>query len=215
MLVVGLTGGIASGKSTVSRIFQEAGVPVICADELAREAVQPGAAALEKIRREFGAGVIDAEGGLDRVRMAEVVFQDRSKREALENIIHPEVAAQKDRRIEQLTRSGHSLAIVDVPLLYEKGWEGQFDLVIVVHVPRAIQERRLVERDHMSPDEARSRLDAQMPIDDKKARAHSVIDNSGSPERTREQVTRLLGELRDLAKAKDCASCQGSVAKRA
>ena len=201
MLVVGLTGGIASGKSTVSRMFQDAGIPVICADELARDAVHPGAPALEEIRRSFGAGVIDADGGLDRVRMAEVVFQDSSKRVILEKIIHPRVAEQKDRRIEALKRSGHKVVIVDVPLLYETRWEGQFDLIIVVHVPRTAQEKRLVERDNMSFDEARSRLDAQMPIDDKKQRADRVVDNSGSLERTREQVQSLLRELLSLADA--------------
>jgi dephospho-CoA kinase len=199
MLVVGLTGGIASGKSTVSTMFREAGVPVICADELARDAVQPGSPALQEIGRVFGAAVIEAEGGLDRGRMAELVFRDRSKREILEKIIHPQVARQKDLRIEQLRRSGHRLAVVDVPLLYEKSWEGQFDLVVVVHVPRSIQEERLVERDAMSSEEARSRLDAQMSIDEKKCRADRVIDNSGSPEHTREQVHALLRELQRLA----------------
>jgi dephospho-CoA kinase len=199
MLVVGLTGGIASGKSTVSRMFQDAGVPVICADELARDAVQPGAPALEEIRRIFGASVIDQEGGLDRVRMAELVFKDDSKREALESVIHPRVAEQKDRRIHALRQDGHRLAIVDVPLLYEKGWERQFDLIIVVYVPRITQEERLIERDGMTRDEARSRLDAQMPIDDKKQRADRVVDNTDSLAHTRKQVNALLGELELLA----------------
>jgi dephospho-CoA kinase len=201
MLVVGLTGGIASGKSTVSSMFQDAGVPVICADELARDAVQPGSQALDEIRRTFGARVIDQEGGLDRVRMAELVFSDESKREALEHIIHPRVAEQKDRRIDALRHDGHRLAIVDVPLLYEKGWERQFDLIIVVYVPRIAQEQRLMQRDGMTRDEARSRLDAQMPIDDKKQKADRVVDNSDSLAHTRKQVDALLRELRVLADA--------------
>jgi dephospho-CoA kinase len=203
MLVVGLTGGIASGKSTVSRMFQDAGVPVICADELARDAVLPGSPALEEISRIFGAGVIDEEGRLDRVRMAELVFKDHSQREVLELIIHPRVAEQKDRRLQELRRDGHRLAIVDVPLLYEKAWERQFDMVIVVYVPRTTQEQRLVLRDGMSLDEARSRLDAQMPIHDKKKLADRVIDNSDSLERTGEQVHALLRELQGLVSQKD------------
>lgn len=209
-----MTGGIASGKSTVSRMFQDAGIPVICADELAREAVQPGAPGLDEIRRVFGAGVIDAEGALDRVRMAELVFQDRSKREALEKIIHPEVARQKDLRIDRLKRSGHRLVVVDVPLLYEKGWEKQFDLVVVVHVPAEVQERRLVERDNMSVDEARSRLNAQMPIEEKRQRADRVIDNAGPVDHTRHQVLSLLAEFQHMAEAESCRSCTQSHAMR-
>ncbi len=212
MLVVGLTGGIASGKSTVSRMFQDAGVPVICADELARDAVRPGSPALEEIRRTFGSCVIDQQGGLDRVRMAELVFKDDSKREALENIIHPRVAEQKDRRIDALRHDGHRLAIVDVPLLYEKGWERQFDLIIVVYVPRITQEERLMQRDGMTRDEARSRLDAQMPIDDKKQRANRVVDNSDSLAHTRKQVDALLQELQllsasEITRAGSCEPC--------
>ncbi len=201
MLVVGLTGGIASGKSTVSRMFQDAGIPVICADELARDAVKPGSPALEEIGRAFGERVIDEQGGLDRVRMAELVFKDDSKRKALEHIIHPRVAEQKDRRIHALRNDGYKLAIVDVPLLYETAWDSQFDLIIVVFVPRITQEERLIQRDGMTREEARARLDAQMPIDDKKQKADRVIDNSDSLAHTRQQVEALLQELRLLAES--------------
>jgi dephospho-CoA kinase len=213
MLLVGLTGGIASGKTTVSRMFQDAGIPVICADELARDAVQPGSPALEEICRIFGAQVIDEEGGLDRSLMAELVFKDQAKREVLESIIHPMVAEEKDRRIQALRTGGYRLAIVDVPLLYEKKWERQFDLVVVVYVPRTTQEERLAQRDGMSPDEARARLDAQMPIEEKKQRADRVVDNSDSLEHTREQVNALLRELQFLASpgAPSSGSCEPSV----
>jgi len=199
MLVVGLTGGIASGKSTVSSLFQQLGVPVICADELAHEAVKPGAPALEEIRREFGDDTIDTDGKLDRVAMARLVFQDAALRRKLESIIHPRVSEEKDSRLEAFRRQGHAVVVVDVPLLYESGWEKAFDLVIVVHVPRHVQEQRLVDRDDMTHEDARARLDAQMPIDEKRVRADKIVDNTGSLQQTREQVESILSELRVAA----------------
>lgn len=196
MVVVGLTGGIASGKTTVSRMFQEAGIPVICADELAHEAVEPGSPALEEIRRTFGEDVIDGDGGLDRARMAQLVFRDPEKRRILESIIHPRVAEGKNRRIKEFAQSGHRIVMVDVPLLYESGWEKEFDLVVVVHVPPSVQTERLTRRDNMTPEEARSRLDAQMPIREKKKLADRLVDNSGTPEETLAQVKDIIEELR-------------------
>jgi dephospho-CoA kinase len=199
MLVVGLTGGIASGKSTVRCLFQQLGVPVICADELAHEAVKPGAPALEEIRREFGDGTIDEEGELDRAAMARLVFHDAALRKKLESIIHPRVSEEKDSRLEEFRCQGHAVVVVDVPLLYESGWQKAFDLVIVVHVPRNVQEQRLVDRDGMTHEDARARLDAQMPIEEKTARADKIVDNTGSLQRTREQVESILNELRVVA----------------
>jgi dephospho-CoA kinase len=210
MLVVGLTGGIASGKSTVSRLFVEAGVPVICADELAREAVKAGSPGLAEIRRAFGDEVIDPQGELDRAAMARVVFHQADRRELLESIIHPRVAEGKRKRLTELQRQGYSLAIVDVPLLYETGWDQFFDLVIVVTVSRETQEERLRARDGMSREEARARLDAQMPIEEKAKRAHRVVDNSGSVERTREQVDVLVTELTSMAQRKAMGNPVGS-----
>jgi dephospho-CoA kinase len=199
MLVVGLTGGIASGKSTVSRMFREAGIPVICADDLAHEVVKPGSAALDEIRRTFGEEFIDSDGALDRVAMARLVFQDKDKRRALESIIHPRVGEERKKLLQEFAAQGHNIVIVDVPLLYESGWTDSFDMIVVAYVPPDIQIQRLIARDSMSPEEARSRLDAQMPIDEKKALAERVIDNTGSIEHTREQVTDIVKELRDMA----------------
>lgn len=198
-MVVGLTGGIASGKSTVSRMFRDDGVPVICADELAREAVKPGAPALEEIRRVFGEDMIGADGALDRTKMAQIVFPDAAKRAALEGIIHPKVAEGKDRLIRELELAGHDTVIVDVPLLFEKGWDKGCDLVIVVFVPRSVQEERLIKRDGLSREDARARLDAQTPIEEKKTLADRVVDNTGPLEQTLGQVKTLVKELRTLA----------------
>lgn len=208
MIVVGLTGGIGSGKSTVSAMLREAGVPVVCADELAKKAVEKGSPALEEIRRTFGEGVIDAEGRLDRVAMAQVVFSDSSRRKTLESIIHPRVEEEKDRIVGQLYQEGHPIVAVDVPLLFESGWESGFDLIIVVYVPREVQEKRLIHRDGISKGEARARLDAQMPIEEKKGRADRVIDNSGSVEETREQVERVLDDIKILAKTGNTRTCE-------
>ncbi len=196
MLVVGLTGGIASGKSTVSRMFQEAGIPVICLDELAREAVRAGSPALAEIREVFGVAVIGPDGELDRQAMAQVVFQDASRRRVLESIVHPRVGEETQRRVEELQKEGCKLVVLDVPLLYEVGWEKICDKVVVVYAPREIQEGRLRQRDGLSAEQARTRLDAQMPIEEKKTRAHYVIDNSSTLDSTRGQFENLLEKLR-------------------
>ncbi|MEW6114746.1 MAG: dephospho-CoA kinase [Thermodesulfobacteriota bacterium] len=199
MLVVGLTGGIASGKSTVSRMFKDAEVPVICLDELAREVVKPGSPALEEIRNEFGDAVVDSDGRLDRNAMARLVFADPKKRKRLEAIIHPRVGQEKDRIASELERSGHDLVVVDVPLLYEVGWDQSCDVVVVVYAPGKVQEQRLRERDGLTEMDAHSRLRAQKPIDEKRDAADLVIDNSGSLDDTRAQFQEVLSRLRTMA----------------
>jgi dephospho-CoA kinase len=203
MLVVGLTGGIASGKSTVSRYLQEVGIPVICADELAREAVKPGSPGLEEIRRVFGDEVVDKDGNLDRKAVGRIVFGDESKRKVLESIIHPRVAEEKDRIMTVLEEQGNSMVVVDVALLYETGWQRHFDLVIVVYVPKDTQEERLMSRDRISREAAASRIGAQLPIQKKKEMADRIVDNTGDLAHTYAQVERLLEELRTLALTKE------------
>jgi dephospho-CoA kinase len=203
MLVVGLTGGIASGKSTVSRYLQGAGIPVICADELARKAVEPGSAGLAEIRSVFGDEVVDKDGTLDRKAVGRIVFDDESKRKILESIIHPRVSEEKDRIMTVLEQQGNSMVVVDVPLLYETGWQSHFDLVIVVYVPKDTQEERLMRRDRISREAAASRIGAQMPIQKKKEMADRIVDNTGDLAHTYAQVERLLEELRTLALTKE------------
>ena len=206
MLVVGLTGGIASGKSTVSRMFREAGIPVICADDLAHEVVKPGSAGLYEIQRTFGDEFVDSAGNLNRVAMARLVFQDKDKRKTLESIIHPRVAEEQRRLLQEFAAQGHKIAIVDVPLLYESGLEDSVDMVIVAYVPPEIQIERLIARDNLSHEEAWSRLEAQMSIDEKKSLASRVIDNTGAVEFTRKQVLEIIKELRSLADSADVLS---------
>lgn len=196
MLTIGLTGGIASGKSTVSQMFEHAGIPVICLDELARYVVKPGSPALDEIRRAFGEEFVDEAGELDRAGMARIVFQDDGKRKLLESVIHPKVKEEMTRRALELEHLGHRMVVFDVPLLYEVGWEKFLDLVVVVYVPRQTQEERLMTRDAMSREEAEARLNAQLSIGEKRERADYVVDNTGSLERTREQVTSIIRDLK-------------------
>jgi dephospho-CoA kinase len=183
MLRVGLTGGIATGKSFCLKRFARLGVPVIDADRIAREVVAPGSAALESIRARFGSSIIAADGNLNRGALAGIVFTDRAARADLESIIHPEVY----RRINDWfanQRPGTRFAIADIPLLFETGHEHDFDSVIVCACEPFEQLRRLMERDGLSEGDARARLAAQWPIAEKIARADHVIRTDGTYEAT-------------------------------
>lgn len=199
MLVVGLTGGIASGKSTISQVFKEAGVPVICTDELARLAVMPDTPALDELRRVFGEEFLDSQGNLNREAMARAVFSDEENRKRLESIVHPRVASEASKRMREFRRQGYRIVVMDVPLLYEVGWDRICDCVVVVYAPREIQAERLILRDGISVEDARRRLDAQMSIEEKKERARFVIDNSGTVEESRSQALSILRQLENMA----------------
>ena len=195
MITVGLTGGIASGKSTVSSMFRESGIPVICADELAHEAVSPGSPALEKIMEVFGSDVLDPEGNLNRAVLGSKVFTDSNLKKRLEQIIHPVVARRKEELLRDYERQGHRIVVVDVPLLFEANWENTVDVVLVVYVNRDVQGERLMRRNGLSVEEVSARLNSQWPIEDKRKKAHIVIDNSLSIEDTRTRFRQVLAEL--------------------
>ncbi|MGI6632790.1 MAG: dephospho-CoA kinase [Bacillota bacterium] len=200
LYVIGLTGGIASGKSTVSSMLSELGAVIIDADRLTREVQSPSSGALEEIRTAFGDEVILPDGSLDRRKLAEVVFRDRDALELLGSIIHPRVIA----RTEELLREMQSAAleegrvrivVVDAPLLLEAGVDRITDEVWVVALCRDEQVRRLMKREGYTRDEALSRIDSQMPLEEKKKRADHIIDNSGSVQETKEQVFTLWQSL--------------------
>ena len=187
MLRAALTGGIATGKSFCLARFAGLGVPVIDADALAREAVVRGSPVLAAIVDRFGAGLLLPGGSLDRSAMARIVFADRTARADLEAIVHPEVY----RRIREWLANlppHTSLAIADIPLLLETGHEHEFDRVIVCGCDPAEQIRRIVARDGLSEAEARARLAAQWPIEEKVARADYVIDTGGTSADTERQI---------------------------
>ena len=187
MRVLGLTGGIGSGKSMVTQMFAQLGAAVIDADQLAREVVEPGQPALREIAATFGPDVLLPDGPLDRPKLAQIIFANPVERAKLDAITHPRIR----RRMEQLIkarRSGPGVLIVDIPLLYENKRTSSVEKVIVVWVDPQTQLRRIQDRDGLSAEAARQRIAAQMPLDSKRARADHVIDNSGSPQDTRRQV---------------------------
>ena len=194
MLRVALTGGIATGKSYCLREFARLGVPVIDADVLAREAVAPGTAGLQAIGVRFGASVIAADGALDRAALGRLVFTDARARADLEAIVHPEVY----RRIRDWFANlpaGTRLAIADIPLLFETGQQHDFDAVIVCACNPAEQVRRVMARDRLSDVEARARLAAQWPIDEKVARVKQVIWTDNGFAETDRQVRTIFDLL--------------------
>lgn len=187
MKVLGLTGGIGSGKSMVASMFANLGAEVIDADQLAREVVEPGQPALEEIATAFGREILLPDGRLDRGKLARIIFADPIARARLNAITHPRI--QERMATEMALRGSRpGVLIVDIPLLYENDRTGTVDNVIVVWVDTKTQLRRLVERDGLTADEARQRIAAQMPLDEKRARADMVVDNSGSRQNTRRQV---------------------------
>lgn len=188
--IVGLTGGIASGKSTVAEMFRGFGVTVVDADELAREIVQPGEPALEEIAERFGDEVID-EGRLDREVLGDVIFEDEDARRDLEAITHPRIARRMRHRADRARQSGESWMIYDAALIVENNLHRGLDALVVVAAATETQIERLMARDDLGRDEAASRIDAQMPLEQKLAVADYVVDNDGSLEATRRQVERL------------------------
>jgi len=198
-LLVGLTGGIATGKSTVSEIFRRLGCEVIDADLLAREVVEPGEPAFAEIVAEFGPDVLGPDGRLDRKRLGAVVFADPARRRRLEAITHPRIRIKFAERLQELIARGFAgLVIFDAPVMIESGNYTHMDRLVVVATDPATQRARAVGRDGDRADVER-RIASQMPIAEKAKLADYVVDNSGTPEATAEQVRRvhaaLLAEL--------------------
>jgi len=199
-LLVGLTGGIATGKSTVSEIFRRLGCEIIDADVLAREVVEPGEPALAAIVAEFGPGILDPAGRLDRKKLGAIVFADPDKRRRLEAITHPQIRVRLAERLQELIARGfEGLVIFDAPVMIESGTSRHVDRLVVVVTDAATQRARAVGRDGDRADVER-RIASQMPLADKARLADYVIDNSGTPEATIAEVRRvhraLLAELR-------------------
>lgn len=186
---IGLTGGIACGKSTVAAMLERRGAHLIDADRIAREVVMPGSPALEQIAARFGQAVIGEDGSLLRKKLGDIVFADADARRDLEAILHPVIRRTMTDRMREAERDRpQRLVVVDVPLLYESELARMFEEVMLVYVPEPVQLTRLQSRDGLSDEQARSRIAAQMPIERKKQLADIVIDNTGSLEETERQV---------------------------
>lgn len=188
MTIIGLTGGIASGKSTVSRILERLGAVVIDADQLAREAVMPDRSAHQAIVAAFGEGVLLPDGTIDRTALGRIIFADPSARKRLEAITHPAIRELAEQRLAELRRSGVSVAVYMAALLIEAGATDRVDEVWVVYVDRETQVRRVMARDGLSRSEAEQRLAAQMPMEEKAERGQVVINNNGTPEELERRV---------------------------
>ena len=188
-LLVGLTGGIGTGKSTVSRMFRDLGCLVIDADLLAREVVEAGEPAYEKIVAEFGSGVLDCESQIDRRKLGALVFGDEAKRKRLEELTHPEIRERQGAILAELVTEGYDgIVIFDAALLVETGRAGNMDRLVVVYADEGTQRERLMLRDNIPEGEATRRIRSQMPLAEKVKQAHYVVDNSGTREDTERQV---------------------------
>lgn len=204
MLTVGLTGSIAVGKSHVCRVLSEAGLHVLDADQTAREVVAAGTDGLAEIVRNFGDDVLQQDGELDRKKLGAIIFGDPKKRELLNSIVHPRVISAQNSWIEKLEKSDpNGIAVIDAALMIESGGYKRFPEIIVVWCEPEIQLERLMRRDHLSEGEAKQRIAAQMPQEEKMRFADHLIDTSGSLEETRGKVLELVEHLRELANEND------------
>jgi len=202
-LLVGLTGSIATGKSTVSRMFAHLGARVVDADLLAREVVMPGQPAYVRIVEEFGRQVVQEDGSLDRKALGAVVFADAAKRRRLEEITHPAIGARQQRILSVLDEEAfEGVVIWDAALLFEGGGTAKMDRVVVVYADPETERRRLMERDGLSDADARARIGSQMPVAEKAKLADHVIDNSDTREETERQVRAVYGALLAELKAR-------------
>jgi dephospho-CoA kinase len=199
--LVGVTGGIATGKSTVAKMLEELGAPVIDYDVLSRKVVEPGRPALQDIVDDFGKDILKPDGTLDRDQLRKVVFQDESKRKKLERFIHPRLGALFQEEVHRITQKDQNAIIqVVVPLLLETRMQDRFDCLLMVYTPESVQLERLMKRDRNSKELALQIIGAQMPVEEKKKLCDLVVDNSGALDHTREQVKAVWLRLKDMQK---------------
>ncbi len=197
-LRIGLTGGIASGKSTVSDFLAQMGAAIIDTDKIAREVVQPGSPALQVITERYGRAILNEDGSLRRDRLGEIVFASPAEKQWLEALLHPLIKARAAELAQMATEKGVPAVVFDVPLLFESGWNEPVDAIWTVYVSPVVQRERLKLRDGFTDEAATARLAAQWPIDEKAKRADVVINNEGTPAETQRQVAAAWRALRGL-----------------
>lgn len=202
MFVAGLTGGIASGKSTVSRMFRDAGAIIIDADEIAREVVTKGKPAWRKIRTHFGEEILLPDGEINRELLGKIIFHDHSQKKELNRMVHPFVFQRMEERIAGAESDNpDAIVILDIPLLIETGLYRNLSEIILVYIPENLQLKRLIARDHISEIDATARIRSQIPIDEKKKFASILIDNSSHFEKTKEKVLDIFQRLFEKERA--------------
>ena len=195
LMLIGLTGGIAGGKTTVAKMFMSLGAIVVDADEISREVVAPGTPGLAQLTERLGPDILNSSGELNRTALGAVIFKDADARLALEAILHPLIAQQSRKRLRQALAEEPPLVIYDAALLFETGRAEDFRPIIVVNCPTALQEERLMTRDGFNSKEAHQRIQAQMAASEKARLADYVIDNGGTLDETEAQVRRIWNEL--------------------
>lgn len=191
-MIIGLTGSIASGKSAVSTMLKERGYPIVDADEIARQVVEPGTRVIQKIAEVFGGEVIHEDGSLHREKLGALIFGHEENRNKLNAIIHPAIRAEMLRQKEMHVANGANTVIMDIPLLFESKLQSFVEKIIVVTVTPEIQKERLMKRNDLTEQEAGERIGSQLPLSTKEAGADAVIDNNGTLENTAKQLDELL-----------------------
>ncbi|KLV26469.1 dephospho-CoA kinase [Niallia circulans] len=191
-LIVGLTGGIASGKSTISSYYQSLNIPIIDADIESRLAVEKGEPAYIKIAAHFGKEVLHSDGTLNRQKLGEIIFSNEEERRVLNSIVHPDVRRRMEEKQRQAVEAGEKVVILDIPLLFENKLNHTVDRTILVYVDQDTQIARLMKRNDLSYEQALKRINAQMPLQEKLALADEVINNNGSMEESIHQANRIL-----------------------
>lgn len=198
MLEIGITGGIATGKSTVAKYIQEQGYPVLDADVVSRELVRPGSIILQALTRQFGLQILKDDGELDRSKLGNIVFDDEGKLKKLNSIMHPAINQELKKQAKILAQEGHDLIFLEIPLLFETKNAVGVDRIIVVTLKPDEQLIRLVQRNHLTNTEAKQRIDAQLPIDQKESLADYVVQNNQTNV-MHDQVDHIIDELRSLS----------------
>ena len=200
-ILLGVTGGVASGKTTVARMIEDLGVPTIDFDLLSRVVVEPNKPAWKEILAYFGKQVLRADKTLDREKLSQIVFRDPAQRRKLESFIHPRIFNEFARRVKDYTaQDPHAIIQVVVPLLYEAKIQHFFNKILLVYIPPTMQAGRLIKRDRISREMAANIINAQMPIEEKKGYADFIIDNSGTLGETKKQVREVWRKLKEMQK---------------
>ena len=197
MKIVGLTGGISSGKSTVSSYLKQLKIPVIDADEVARKVVEPNSQGAIEIRKAFGSDVFEEDGSLNRQKLGALIFSNTENRQKLDELLQPLIKIMILDEIEEYRQKGENMIVLDLPLLFEKQYEELCEEIIVVYVPRELQLERLMKRNQYTKQEALSRIDSQLSIEEKRKRATVLFDNQGTIQQLYHQVEQWLVETKN------------------
>ena len=197
MKIVGLTGGISSGKSTVSSYLKQLEIPIIDADEVARKVVEPNSQGAIEIRKTFGSDVFEEDGSLNRQKLGALIFSNAENRQKLDDLLQPLIKIMILDEIEEHRQKGENMIVLDLPLLFEKQYEELCEEIIVVYIPKELQLERLMKRNQYTKQEALSRIDSQLSIEEKRKRATVLLDNQGTIQQLYQQVEQWLVETKN------------------